>query len=149
MTVCETERSIHDAICCVRNLIRDSRVVPGGGAPEIACSIAVEKAAANFDKLEQYSVTGFADALLSIPLALADNSGLNSFDYVTKAKARQIKENNPFIGIDCVNLEIDDLSKFGIFESLHSKVQQLSLATQVVKMILKIDDVITPTEFNN
>ncbi|UKJ90269.2 T-complex protein 1 epsilon subunit [Theileria orientalis] len=149
MAVAETERSMHDAICCVRNLIRDSKVVAGGGAPEIACSIAVEKAASQFNTLEQYSVSGFAEALLSLPLALADNSGLNSFDFVTRAKARQIKEGNPRIGIDCMNLEIDDLSKHGIFESLHSKVQQLSLATQVVKMILKIDDVITPTDFNN
>ncbi|BAM40001.1 T-complex protein 1 epsilon subunit [Theileria orientalis strain Shintoku] len=149
MAVAETERSMHDAICCVRNLIRDSKVVAGGGSPEIACSIAVEKAAAQFNTLEQYSVTGFAEALLSLPLALADNSGLNSFDFVTRAKARQIKEGNPRIGIDCMNLEIDDLANQGIFESLHSKVQQLSLATQVVKMILKIDDVITPTDFNN
>jgi len=35
----------------------------------------------------------------------------------------------------------------GIFEGLNSKKQQIQLATQVVKMILKIDDVMTPMEY--
>jgi len=41
----EAKRSLHDALCVVRNLIRDNRVVYGGGAAEIACSLAVEDAA--------------------------------------------------------------------------------------------------------
>jgi len=35
-----------------------------------------------------------------------------------------------------------------VYETLISKKQQLQLATQVVKMILKIDDVIAPDEIN-
>lgn len=34
-----------------------------------------------------------------------------------------------------------------VFETLIGKQQQIFLATQVVKMILKIDDVISPSEF--
>lgn len=41
----EGKRSIHDALCVIRNLVRDNRIVFGGGAPEIACSVAVAKAA--------------------------------------------------------------------------------------------------------
>ena len=41
----EAKRSMHDALCVVRNLVRDSRVVYGGGAAEIACSVAVSKEA--------------------------------------------------------------------------------------------------------
>lgn len=140
----ETKRCIHDAICCVRNLVRDSRVLGGGGAPEIAASLAVEAAAAQFTSLEQFAVQAFSEALLDIPMALADNSGLNVFDMV--AKAIQQQRTNCHIGIDCLGGTVGDLRKQGIFESLHSKVQQLSLATQVVKMILKIDDVISPNE---
>ena len=40
MIVDEAKRSIHDALCVVRNLVRDNRIVYGGGAPEIAASIA-------------------------------------------------------------------------------------------------------------
>ncbi|GIX64273.1 T-complex protein 1 epsilon subunit [Babesia caballi] len=140
----ETKRCIHDAICCVRNLVRDSRVLGGGGAPEIAASIAIEAAAASFNTLEQFAVQAFSEALLDIPMALADNSGLNVFDMV--AKATQMQQANCHVGIDCLRGTVGDLREQGIFESLHSKVQQLSLATQVVKMILKIDDVISPAE---
>ncbi|GBE61454.1 T-complex epsilon subunit [Babesia ovata] len=140
----ETKRCIHDAICCVRNLVRDSRVLGGGGAPEIAASLAIEAAAVKLNALEQFAVQAFGEALLEIPMALADNSGLNVFDMV--AKAAQMQQTNCHVGIDCLRGTVGDLRKHGIFESLHSKIQQLSLATQVVKMILKIDDVICPTE---
>ena len=44
----EAKRSIHDALCVIRNLVRDSRIVYGGGAADIACSLAV---AAEADKV--------------------------------------------------------------------------------------------------
>eukprot|EP00913_Durusdinium_trenchii_P025573 g24002.t1 len=45
MVVDEAKRCLHDANCCVRNLIRDPRVVPGGGASEMAASLSVLAAA--------------------------------------------------------------------------------------------------------
>ena len=36
----------------------------------------------------------------------------------------------------------------GVYEGLNSKKQQIELASQVVKMILKIDDVIKPNDFD-
>jgi chaperonin GroEL (HSP60 family) len=45
----ETKRSLHDALCVARNLVRDNSVVYGGGAAEISCSLAVEAAADRFD----------------------------------------------------------------------------------------------------
>ena len=41
----EAKRALHDALCVVRNLVRDNRIVYGGGACEIACAIAVAKEA--------------------------------------------------------------------------------------------------------
>lgn len=52
--------------------------------------------------MEQYAVRAFADALENIPIALAENSGLNPIEYVADAKSRQISEKNPRIGIDCL-----------------------------------------------
>ena len=49
----EAKRSIHDALCVVRNLVRDNRVVYGGGATELACSLAVTKEA---DKVRDISL---------------------------------------------------------------------------------------------
>lgn len=52
--------------------------------------------------MEQYAFRAFADALESIPLALAENSGLNPMEEVTTVKTKQIKEKNPWLGIDCM-----------------------------------------------
>lgn len=55
--------------------------------------------------------------------------------------------NNPHLGIDCNDVGTNDMREQNVFETLIGKKQQLLLATQVVKMILKIDDVITPSAY--
>jgi T-complex protein 1 subunit epsilon len=149
MTICdEAKRCLHDAICVVRNMIRNSNVVGGGGATELACSIAVQTAADQIEGIEQYAVRAFADALEEIPLALSENSGYNPIDYVSKIKQEQITEGNPFLGVDALGKGTTNMYEQGVFESAQSKRNQLELATQVVKMILKIDDVISPAEYD-
>ncbi len=86
-TICdEAKRCLHDALCVVRNMIKNNLVVGGGGATELACAIEVAKAADLIKGVEQYAVRAFADALEEIPLALAENSGYNPIDYVSKIK---------------------------------------------------------------
>lgn len=140
----EAKRSLHDAICVVRNLVRDSRVVYGGGAAEIACSLAVEAAADEVSSLEQYAMRAFSDALESIPMALAENSGLDPIGELTKIRAAQATENNPYLGIDCNENGTNDMKTQHVIETLIGKKQQINLATQLVKMILKIDDIQMP-----
>merc|ERR1711998_800216 len=101
MIIDEAKRSLHDAICVVRNLIRDNRIVYGGGAAEIACSLKVTEEADQVNTLEQYAMRAFADALDAIPMALAENSGLNPIETLTDVKSKQALENNPYLGIDC------------------------------------------------
>lgn len=141
MITAESKRSIHDALCVVRSLVRDSRVVYGGGAAEISCSLAVAKEADQLSTLEQYAFRAFSVALESIPLALAENSGLHPIETLSELKSRQVTENNPFLGVDCMLTGNSDMKEHHVLESLHSKKQQILLATQLVKMILKIDDV--------
>merc|ERR1711997_750492 len=142
MIVDEAKRSMHDALCAVRNLVRDNRIVYGGGASEIACSIAVGAAADKIKSIEQYSFRAFADALEHIPLSLAENSGLDPIRTLTETKASQVAEKNHAIGVNCSdNAQTNDMKKQMVIESLHSKKSQILLATQLVKMILKIDDV--------
>eukprot|EP00218_Dolichomastix_sp_CCMP3274_P015487 CAMPEP_0170133558 /NCGR_PEP_ID=MMETSP0033_2-20121228/1379_1 /TAXON_ID=195969 /ORGANISM="Dolichomastix tenuilepis, Strain CCMP3274" /LENGTH=746 /DNA_ID=CAMNT_0010369053 /DNA_START=27 /DNA_END=2266 /DNA_ORIENTATION=+ len=141
MMIDETKRSLHDALCVARNLVRSNTIVYGGGAAEIACSIAVEAAADSVPGVEQYAMRAFADALETVPIALAENSGLNAIEAVTQVRARQIAEKNPFLGIDCKDMGTNDMKAQNVFETLIGKQQQLLLATQVVKLILKIDDV--------
>lgn len=148
MVVDEAKRSLHDAMCVVRNLIKDNRVVYGGGSAEIACSLAVSKYADSVTGVDQYAIRAFADALDDIPLALAENCGYSPIEEVARAKSRQVIENCPYIGlsiedqVDDVGFHCTDMRKIGVFETLIGKQQQIQLAAQVVKMILKIDDVI-------
>eukprot|EP00192_Tetraselmis_astigmatica_P002840 CAMPEP_0117669268 /NCGR_PEP_ID=MMETSP0804-20121206/12031_1 /TAXON_ID=1074897 /ORGANISM="Tetraselmis astigmatica, Strain CCMP880" /LENGTH=556 /DNA_ID=CAMNT_0005477293 /DNA_START=50 /DNA_END=1718 /DNA_ORIENTATION=- len=146
MILDETKRSLHDALCVARNLVRSNKIVYGGGAAEIACSLAVEKAADQVAGVEQYAMRAFADALDDIPLALAENSGLSPIESMTAVKSRQLQEGNPHLGIDCMDSGTNDMCEQNVFETLIGKQQQLFLATQVCKMILKIDDVIKPND---
>ncbi|XP_047625240.1 T-complex protein 1 subunit epsilon [Phacochoerus africanus] len=146
MIIEEAKRSLHDALCVIRNLIRDNRVVYGGGAAEIACALAVSQEADKCPTLEQYAMRAFADALEVIPMALAENSGMNPIQTMTEVRARQVKEMNPALGIDCLHKGTNDMKQQHVIETLIGKKQQLSLATQMVRMILKIDDVRKPGE---
>jgi len=155
MIVEEAKRSLHDSMCVVRNLIKDNRVVYGGGSAEISCSLAVNEYADSVTGVDQYAIKAFANALEDIPLALAENAGLSPIEEVAAIKSKQVKENNPFIGLGLLTSDnvpaeggansdyhSTDMRNVGVFETLIGKQQQLQLAAQVVKMILKIDDVI-------
>ncbi|XP_063610757.1 T-complex protein 1 subunit epsilon-like [Penaeus indicus] len=148
MIIEEAKRSIHDALCVVRNLVRNNKIVYGGGAAEVSCALAVSEEADKISTLEQYAFRAFADALESIPLALAENSGLSPIHTLTECKARQVTEKNPALGIDCNSKGTCDMKEQHVIETLHSKKQQILLATQLVKMILKIDDIRTPGEMH-
>merc|ERR1711976_566150 len=148
MIVDEAKRSIHDALCVVRNLVRDSRIVYGGGHAEISASIAVDKAAQAVATIEHHALQAFADALDAVPIALAENSGLQAIETLTslKAKYRELATSNPdtvhHLGVDCMDKGTNDMKEQGVYETLIGKQQQIKLATQMAKMILKIDDVI-------
>lgn len=146
MIIEEAKRSIHDAICVVRNLVRNNKIVYGGGASEISCALAVSEEADKISTIEQYAFRAFADALENIPLALAENCGLSPIQTLTEVKAKQVAEKNPALGIDCMNKNTYDMKAQRVIETLHSKKQQILLATQLVKMILKIDDIRTQGE---
>ncbi|GAW02594.1 t-complex protein 1 epsilon subunit [Lentinula edodes] len=146
MIVDEAKRALHDAICAVRNLVVDNRVVYGGGAADISCSVAVAKAADEIPTIEQYAMRAFASALDAIPLALAENSGLSPIETLADVKSRQIKEGDSHIGIDCSGKGNNDMKNQFVYDPLISKRQQYLLATQLVRAVLKIDDVITAGE---
>ncbi|KAG4102809.1 putative T-complex protein 1 epsilon subunit [Neocallimastix lanati (nom. inval.)] len=146
MIIDEAKRSLNDAICAVRNLIRDNRIVYGGGAAEISCALEIQKHADEISSIEQYAMRSFASALESVPLALAENSGLSPIETLADVQSRQVKENNFRLGVDCNLTGNNDMRDQFVYDPLISKRQQYLLATQLVKMILKIDDVIMSGE---
>ena len=142
MMIGEAKRSLHDALCMVRNLIRDNRIVYGGGSAEIAASRTVCDFADTVKTVDQYAIRAFGDALEAIPINLALNSGLNPVAALSAARKSQLENNTPYSGVDCMDRGTMDMKEQRVFETLHGKISQFRLATQVVKMILKVDDVI-------
>lgn len=146
MALAEAQRCLHDANCCVRNLICKPEIIPGGGASEIAASLAITESAEKEPTLDQYSMQAFSNALDTIPQILAENSGLPCIQTVTSLKAKQLNSKNGWHGVDAMLKGTTDMSEQNVYEALSSKLNQFRLATQVTKMILKIDDVIQHTE---
>ncbi|KAK6202751.1 T-complex protein 1 epsilon subunit [Scheffersomyces amazonensis] len=142
MIAAEGIRALHDSVCVVRNLVRDSRVVYGGGAAELTASLAVSEAADKQKGIDQYAFRAFSAALDTIPMTLAENSGLDPIETLSALKAKQIIEKSSHLGVDCLGKGTNDMKELFVIDPLIGKKQQLLLATQLTRMILKINDVI-------
>ncbi|MFX1322491.1 MAG: thermosome subunit beta [Promethearchaeota archaeon] len=142
LVVDEAERAIHDALCVVRDVVEDQKLVGGGGAPEIETAIQLRKYASTLGGREQLAVEIFADSLDIIPKTLAENAGLDQIDTLMKLRASHQK-GNKFAGTDLdTGNVIDDMAKVGVVEPSVVKVQAIKSSTEATSMILRIDDVI-------
>lgn len=138
----EVERAIHDALCVVRDVVEDEKLVGGGGAPEIEVAIQLRKFASTLGGREQLAVEVFADSLDIIPKTLAENAGLDQIDVLMKLRAAH-QAGNKFAGHDMTSGDIvDDMSKVGVVEPTSVKVQAIKSSTEATSMLLRIDDVI-------
>jgi thermosome len=137
----EAERSLHDALCVVRDIVEEPKVLAGGGAPELEVSRALEKYAGMLPGREQLSVECFAEALETIPLTLTENAGLDPIDILSELRARHEK-GETWAGIEVHSGKVQDMTQAGVFEPLAVKKQIIKSATEAASMILKIDDVI-------
>ena len=137
----EAERSLHDALCVVRDVIREPLVVAGGGAPEAEMARRLREHSQKLSGKEQLAVIAFADALETVPMALAENAGLEPIDIMVQLRAAHEK-GQIWAGVDIEDGKVSDLEEKGILEPLSVKAQVIKSATEAAGMILKIDDVI-------
>ena len=137
----EAERSIHDALCVIRDLIQEPKIVAGGSAPELEMASVLRKYAETMPGREQLAVKAFAEALESITVALSENAGLDPIDILSELRARHEK-GETWAGIEVLSGKVQDMSKVNIFEPLSVKKQIIKSANEAASMILKIDDVI-------
>jgi thermosome len=137
----EAERSLHDALCVVRDIVEEPKVLAGGGAPELEVSRALKKYAGTLPGREQLAVECFAEALETIPLTLTENAGLDPIDILSELRAKHEK-GETWTGIEVHSGKVQDMTQAGVFEPLAVKKQIIKSATEAASMILKIDDVI-------
>lgn len=138
----EAERSIHDALCVIKDLIEDPRVVAGGAAPEMEVAGVLKKYAQTLQGREQFAVRIYAESLETIAIAIAENSGLDPVDLLTQLRAAHEK-GQTWAGVNVVEGKVGDMTKISIYEPLSVKKQIIKSATEAASMILKIDDVIS------
>jgi len=139
----EAERSIHDALCVARNVVREPKILAGGGAPELEMAKALKDYAETLPGREQLAVRSYAEALESIPITLSENAGLDPIDIMSELRASHEKgRQNAWMGIEVHEGKVKNMKAAGVFEPLAVKKQIIKSATEAATMILKIDDVI-------
>ncbi len=141
----EAERSVHDALMVVKDVIEKPAIVAGGGA--IECYLANElKAWSNkLSGRDQLAVKQFAEALETIPLTLAGNAGMDPIDTMTELRAKQSK-GSKWTGVDVRNTKVADMYKIDVIEPAVVKEQIMKSAAEAANMILRIDDVIASSK---
>jgi archaeal chaperonin len=141
----EAERSVHDAIMTVKDVVEYPYVVPGGGAPEAVLSQQLREWSNSFEGRAQLAAEKFADSIETIPIVLAENAGMNPLDTQVQLRAK-ITNNRPKYGIDVINKKIADMAAMHVYEPLAVKEHIVNAATEVASMILRIDDIIAASK---
>lgn len=138
----EAERSMHDALMVVKDVVQKPAIVAGGGSPEAHVSQKLRTWASGVPGREHYAILGFADAIESIPVTLAENGGMDVIDTLTAIRSKQSSTNNPWIGVDVKELKVGDMRSKNIIEPLAVKEQILKSATEASAMLLRIDNIL-------
>ena len=74
-------------------------------------------------------------------MTIAENAGMDPIDTMVTLRAKQ-SQGRKWTGIDARNTKISDMLAADIVEPVAVKEQIVKSATEVVNMILRIDDVI-------
>jgi len=137
----ETERSFHDALCVVRSLVKRKSTIVGGAAPEIEMSLQLSKYADTLPGAEAMCVKAYAEALEIIPYTLAENAGLHPMKTVTELRNMHA-DGQIHAGINVRRGRVTNLLDENVIQPLLVTSSAINLATETVRMILKIDDIL-------
>jgi len=137
----EVDRSIHDALMVVKDVIERPAIVAGGGAPEALLAAFLKDWSESFDGRQQLAIKKFAEALEIIPLTIAENAGMDPIDTMVTLRAKQ-SEGKKWSGINAKDGKVGDMLSLNIVEPVVVKEQIIKSATEAASMILRIDDVI-------
>ncbi|MDQ3947611.1 MAG: TCP-1/cpn60 chaperonin family protein, partial [Thermoproteota archaeon] len=141
----EAERSVHDAIMVVKDVLEYPYITVGAGAPEVYISQKIREWSASLSGRSQLAAERFADSIEEIAIALAENAGMDPLDTQTQLRAKAALA-KPKYGVDVINGKVADMAAKDIYEPLKVKEQVISAATEASSMILRIDDVIAASK---
>merc|ERR1719277_317417 len=137
----ETERSIHDALCVVRSLVKKKALIPGGAAPEMELSYKLSRWAGTIGGINSVCVEQYALALELVPYTLAENAGMQPVEIVTELRAAHA-QGDKYAGINVRKGCISNIFDEQVVQPLLVSSSSIKMATETVRMILKIDDIV-------
>ena len=137
----EADRSIHDALMVVKDVVEKPSIVAGGGSPEAYLATELNAWADTHEGREQLAIKQYAEAFESIPLTIAENAGMDPIDAIIELRANQ-SGGKKTAGINAKEGKIGNMLSIDIVEPLAVKEQIIKSATEAACMILRIDDVI-------
>jgi T-complex protein 1 subunit beta len=137
----ETERSLHDALCVLSQVVSESRTVFGGGCAEMIMAKAVDELATKTPGKKSLALDSFSKALRAIPMTIADNGGYDSGELISQLRAEHYKGNSK-AGLNMREGSVGDMDLLGVLEALKVKEQVLISAAEAAEMIMRVDYII-------
>jgi thermosome len=141
----EADRSLHDALMVMKDVLEKPYIVAGGGAPEAYIATHIRNWSSTLEGREQLAVIKFAEALETIPISLATNAGMDPIDTMAELRAKQNK-GMKWTGVNVRSTTVSDMFKQNILEPVVIKEQIIKSATEAACMLLRIDDVIASSK---
>lgn len=141
LVLAEANRSVHDAQCVVRSLVKKRFLIAGGGAPEVEVAIRLKELSLDMTGMDSYCMKAFAEALEVIPYTLAENAGMKPIDIVTELRKKHT-EGMVGAGINVKKNVVSDMYELNVLQPLLVSISAINLATETVCMILKVDDMV-------
>merc|ERR1712087_831619 len=164
-TMNDVERAVDDGVNMVRAMTRNGKFIAGAGAAEIELARKLNQYALEVSGVEQYAIKAYAKSLEVVPRTLAENTGLNDTEILSKlykvhsedavvsnSKSDDDKKVNPIlkdikslpsnVGVDIVNGGVRDMAKEGVIDLMATRQMGLKLATQSAMTILRVDHII-------
>ena len=137
----EADRSLHDALCVLSQVVQTPRLVYGGGASEMLMANAVVNLAAQTPGKESFAMEAFAKALRQLPTIIADNGGFDSAQLMSELRAAHAKGHASH-ALNMENGTIGDAKTMNLLEAFIVKRQVLLSAAEAAEMILRVDNII-------
>merc|ERR1739838_965259 len=137
----EADRSIHDALCTTSCLVKNRAIIAGGSAPKTELAVRLNKHARTLSGMDAYCFQAYAEASEVIPYTLSENAGLSPIVSVTELRNRHANGDQS-AGINVRRGGISDMYQEDVVQPLLVSVSEIKLATETVRSILKIDDIV-------
>ncbi|GAB0494782.1 hypothetical protein MMPV_006078 [Pyropia vietnamensis] len=141
----EVERNLQDALCVARNILLHPKMVPGGGAIEMAVAAHLTAKSKTLTDVSAAPYRAVASALEVVPRTLAENCGAKVIRVLTALRAKHSSGGGEalFFGIDGRSGEVVDMRALGVWEPLIVKTQTMKTAVEAAAMLLRIDDIVS------